>query len=109
MTDTIISVASDFSATPGGRFEKDGEFSGEAFRNGVVMPLLKASLASGEKLHVDLDGTAGYATSFLEEAFGGLVRALGRPLSGLLVIDTKNAIRKREVEGYIADAESKLR
>ena len=29
------------------------------------------------KLIVDLDGAAGYATSFLEEAFGGLAREFG--------------------------------
>jgi hypothetical protein len=109
MTDLIVSVARDFSATPGGRYEKDGEFSGEAFRTKIVGPLLKSALHKGEKLHINLDGTAGYATSFLEEAFGGLVRTLQAPIHKCIVIETDNPIRRREVEGYISDAEAKLK
>ena len=109
MTDLIVSVARDFSTTPGGRYERDGEFSGEAFRTRIMLPQLLIAMKAGEKLHVSLDGTAGYATSFLEEAFGGLVRLLKRPVRDSLVIETENPIRKREVESYISEAESKLR
>jgi hypothetical protein len=109
MTSLIVSVARDFSATPGGRYEKDGEFSGEAFRTKIVLPQLLEAMRAGDKLHVNLDGTAGYATSFLEEAFGGLVRYLKRSIKGTLVVESDNPIRLREVEGYIADAEAQLR
>lgn len=67
-------VREDFSATPGPRAEDEGFFSGEVFREKVLEPKLKLALSQKEKLFIDLDGTAGYGTSFLEEAFGGLIR-----------------------------------
>jgi len=69
-----ISIAKDFSEVPAGRFVADGEFSGERFRNEFLRPALVAA-APGEKLEIDIDGTAGYGSSFLEEVFGGLVRS----------------------------------
>ena len=69
---TVISVARDFSPTPAGRFLDDGPFPGERFRDEILMPALTA--AGNGQVTVDLDGTAGFGSSFLEEAFGGLVR-----------------------------------
>lgn len=65
-----IHVSEDFSATPGGRFIADGEFSGERFRD----QLLRPALANNDCVEITLDGTRGYGSSFLEEAFGGLIR-----------------------------------
>lgn len=70
-------IAKEFSETPGGRFRKHGPYSGEEFRDDVLCGLLRKAVASDEKLAVVLDGTGGYGSSFLEEAFGGLIR-LGR-------------------------------
>src|ERR1017187_3686511 len=70
----ILSVAKDFSETPGPRHREEGEFSGEEFLDGVLLPRFEETKAKGEILIVDLDGTEGYATSFLEAAFGGLAR-----------------------------------
>jgi len=64
-----ISVARDFSKTPGPRFIKQGSWSGEKFRQ-----LLEKQLKTHHSLIVDLDGTRGYGSSFLDEAFGGLIR-----------------------------------
>ncbi len=72
--DLTIVVARDFSRYPGGRYEADGDFSGEAFRNEKLLPALRRGLATGHVVIVDIDGAAGYPSSFLEEAFGGLVR-----------------------------------
>lgn len=69
-----IHVARDFSRFPGGRYKKDGPYSGEAFREEMLVPALLEALKSNSVVEVELDGTAGYASSFLEEAFGGLVR-----------------------------------
>lgn len=69
-----ISIAKDFSRIPGARFPKEGDFSGEEFRKNVLLPNLKEAIKRKEKLRVVLDGTAGLGTSFLEEAFGGLIR-----------------------------------
>ena len=65
-----ISIAKNFSRFPGGRFRTDGPFSGEAFRRKHLVPALRMDTP----LSVDLNGTLGYGSSFLEEAFGGLVR-----------------------------------
>jgi hypothetical protein len=66
-----ISIANDFTRFPGGRYREHGKGSGELFREDFLLPVLRA----GETAVVDLDGTSGYPSSFLEEAFGGLVRA----------------------------------
>jgi hypothetical protein len=64
-----ISVARDFSTHPGPRYIRQGSWSGEKFRK-----LLEERLRRHEQIVVDLDGTRGYGSSFLDEAFGGLVR-----------------------------------
>lgn len=67
-----IDVASDFSRTPGGRYYSDGPASGEKFREEFLLPALKQH----EIVTINLDGTRGYPSSFLEEAFGGAIRKL---------------------------------
>ncbi len=64
----------DFSRSPGGRFIAQGPWSGEEYRERVLVPALRKAIAAGDTLTVELDGTSGYGSSFLEEAFGGLVR-----------------------------------
>lgn len=66
-----INIAKDFSDAPGGRNISDGDYSGEQFRE----ELLKPAFEKNDKIiTIELDGTFGYPPSFLEEAFGGLVR-----------------------------------
>lgn len=104
MSETKIAIASDFSRFPAGRYATDGPFSGEAFRERKLVPLLK----EGHVIIVALDGTLGYGSSFLEEAFGGLVRnhafTLGR-LKELLRIQTADASLEKEVWLYIQEAD----
>lgn len=68
-----ICIARDFSETPGGRYRTDGLDSGEAFRDDVLDPALEKF----ETVHVHLDDPVGLPASFLEEAFGGIVRKHG--------------------------------
>lgn len=70
MENTEIHLAKAFSKFPAGRYKTDGPYSGQAFRENY----LRGPLREGKKVVVFLDGTAGYGSSFLEEAFGGLVR-----------------------------------
>ena len=72
-----LSVATAFTTTPGARYRTEGDFSGEEFREEHLEPLFLEAQKAGEKLTVILDGVEGYATSFLEEAFGGLARKYG--------------------------------
>src|SRR5665648_209293 len=69
-----IKIATDFSRIPCARFISEGDFPGEEFREKVLLPKLKDAIQKKEKLEIDLDGTAGLGTSFLEESFGGLIR-----------------------------------
>jgi hypothetical protein len=70
---TTIRVA-DYAPSPGGRFVSDGLYSGEWFRDDILAPALRQAAANSDILTVVLDGTSGYGSSFLEEAFGGLIR-----------------------------------
>ncbi|HKI62303.1 MAG TPA: STAS-like domain-containing protein [Mariprofundaceae bacterium] len=80
---TLI-VTRDFSITPGSRYISEGDFSGEEFRQGTLEPKVRTTIENGTELLIDLDGTAGYGTSFLEEAFGGLIRANGYSYDDLI-------------------------
>lgn len=73
---TII-ISKDFTETPGARYRHEGSFSGEEFREDILIPKFKQVQENNEKLLIDLDGGYGYPTSFLEEAFGGLSRVFG--------------------------------
>lgn len=69
--EVTISIAADFSRYPAGRTRQDGPLSGEVFREDKLEPLLRAK----NIVTINLDNVLGYGSSFLEEAFGGLVRA----------------------------------
>ena len=68
-----ISVAKDFSPYPAGRYEDDGDFSGRTFRQNHLVPALLRS----DRVEVNFEGVYGCGSSFLDEAFGGLVREEG--------------------------------
>ncbi|HCS62833.1 MAG TPA: hypothetical protein DIW64_01400 [Cellvibrio sp.] len=65
-----ILVAEEFTEFPSGRFRSEGKGSGEEFRDDFLIPALK----DHDKVTVVFDGVFGTASSFLEEAFGGLRR-----------------------------------
>lgn len=65
----VISVALEFSPTPAGRVEADGEHNATRFRERLLVPALER----GGVTVVDLDGVALCAASFVEEAFAPLV------------------------------------
>jgi hypothetical protein len=100
---TNISIAKDFSRFPAGRYKTDGPFPGEVCRGRLLVPALK----NHERVVVDLDGTLGYGSSFLEEAFGGLVREEGFTSSDLhrqLTFVSKDESLISEIWAYIEDA-----
>lgn len=69
-----INIAVDFSRIPGARYPEEGDFSGQEFRQTILLPKLQEAIKKKEMLTINLDGTAGLGTSFLEESFGGLIR-----------------------------------
>lgn len=104
-----ISIAKDFSLTPGPRSRHEGEFSGDQFLEEKLEPAFLLARDSGQPLVVDLDGVVGYATSFLEAAFGGLAR-IYEPrdvLQTLQLICKDEPSLVDEVKHYIEDARLK--
>ena len=74
MENIKINIARDFSKNTGIRFKKEGAFSGEKFREDLLIPKYVEALEKNVKLEINLDETEGFAASFLEESFGGLGR-----------------------------------
>lgn len=102
-----ISIAIDFSVTPGFRNVTDGPFSGEEFRKAQLVPLFE-DRQDDSPIEVNLDGGAGYATSFLEEAFGGLAREFGieRCLKRLSFVSEEEPLLRKEIKTYIEKTRS---
>lgn len=101
-----IQIGRDYSNAPAGRYLTDGPYSGERFRDNVLIP----SMEREDVVEVDLSGVAGYGSSFLEEVFGGLVRKWGGTKevlnSKLRVVakDPRKECYRLRVEKYMADA-----
>lgn len=71
MNNIVVNLM-DFSAHPGPRSKDTGDHSGEQFFEEVLDDKFYDALMKDAKLVVDIDGTAGIAASFLDEAFGRL-------------------------------------
>lgn len=103
MSSTVeLSVAKDFSEFPAGRYDADGPYPGQRFRR-----ILVEKLRLGTSVTVSLDGTMGYGSSFLEEAFGGLVRVEGftvAQLTSKLKVIASDQSLVAEVWSYIKSA-----
>lgn len=73
MKEKTISILESFSEYPGLRHCSISDESGEEFYHKVLNSEFKTVIDNQLLLVVNLDGTAGYAPSFLDEAFGNLV------------------------------------
>jgi hypothetical protein len=106
-----INIAEDFSPIPGARYPSEGDFSGEEFRTNILAPKLKEAIANSEILVINLDGSCGYGTSFLEESFGGLIRTDKLELSDIhkhiKFISNDDPAYIEEIESYLSDADKK--
>jgi hypothetical protein len=106
--DNIKIEVRSFSITPGSRYKEEGNkaHSGEEFREDYLEPKFMLARQSNVKLIVNLDGTIGYGTSWLEEVFGGLARKVGKDK----VLETIDFISEEEpyliddIKQYIKDA-----
>lgn len=101
-------IASEFSLYPAGRTAEDGPDNGTRFRTDFLVPRLRSASAA-DKLHVVLDGCRSFGSSFLEEAFGGLVRHEGftaDQLATIMVIDAERPVYwpyKRMIGKYLVE------
>ena len=68
----------DFSKTPYGRYERDGKYNAASFRDTRLAPAFANPEISRVNVYLDtVEEGYEYGSSFLEEAFGGLVRKCG--------------------------------
>lgn len=102
-----FNIAKEFSLVPGARYIREGDFSGELFRKNYLLPMVENVIKTNSILVLNLDGTAGYGTSFLEEAFGGLIRdgiKKGDILNHIEFISLEDPSYIDEIMEYIDDA-----
>ncbi|MDI6634372.1 STAS-like domain-containing protein [Pantoea dispersa] len=101
-----ILISKEFSKTPFGRYPSDGPNSAERFRKECLVP---AFVNATDPVEVDFDGIAlAIGSSFLEEAFGGLVRKEGidkAKLKRLLVVKSELPFYKQQISRFIDKAE----
>jgi len=100
-----VKIAEDFSNTPAARYISDGDFSGELFYNDILRSKYMEAINHNCDLLIDLDGTHGYATSFLDEAFGRLAIEFGKEkvLKRIKFISQEEPYLIEEIRGYIND------
>jgi len=79
-------VATQYTRNPGPRFKSQSPSSnsGQEFRDKLLLPRLRQCIESKDMLYCIFDGCSGAGVSFLEESFGGLIRA------GIAYSDIKN-------------------
>lgn len=103
-----IDIGRDYSRYPAGRYYADGDYNGQKFRETILIP----SLVENDKIIIYLDGTRGYDSSFLEEAFGGILREMKISLDNLLrkiEIVSDDEFQKAEIISYMRDAWEKVK
>ncbi|MFN3714832.1 MAG: STAS-like domain-containing protein [Alcanivoracaceae bacterium] len=110
MKNKTINIALDFSRFPGGRFRSDGPASGEAFRDDHLVPAINNG--GGGVTVISMDGVAGYGSSFLEEAFGGLIRLehiSEKDFWKSFSISASDSALLNEIKEYVHEAELNTR
>ncbi len=97
----MLSIANEYWPFPAGRVAADGDYNGEEFRKKHLVPLLIQAEKQGTKLVVSLDGLKSCGSSFLESAFGGLVRYDGYDQSQLRkileIVCTKPSLERYKI------------
>lgn len=81
-----LSIAKEFSRRPGFRTREEGQHSGQEFYEDLLRGKFAEALDSEKILVIDLDGTEGYPSSFLSEAFRLLVKDYGKEKANNYII-----------------------
>lgn len=102
-------VAAQYTRKLGPRYKHQSEKhdTGEEFRETLLLPALRECIQNNEELYVVFDGCSGAGVSFLEESFGGLIRAgvaYQDIKSWLRIVWNANPRKKTQAEGYIEKA-----
>lgn len=106
----ILVFVKEFSKVPGSREMDEGRKSnsGEEFRIKFLEPAFLTAREKKIKVTVDLDGTIGYGTSWLEEVFGGLARIYGteKVQNTLEIVSREEPYLVDDINAYIDEAEN---
>ena len=70
-----INIAREFSPILMVRHKQKDMKSGEEFREEILLPRVRQAVQERTILQIDFDGLKGINLSFLDESFGGIVRA----------------------------------
>ncbi len=102
----VFNVA-EYTDTPIGRNSLDGPKNGADYRDNVVVP----ALVDYQTIKLDFSETIGTTPSFLEEIFGGIIRARilsPAELKRRVIVISKYESVKRNINKYIDEAAAKL-
>lgn len=99
MEELKIIIRTDFSDSPGARYRKDGDFSGEEFYDTLLLPKFEQAIQNNRKLIIDLDGVWGYPSSFVSGSFGKLSIEFGasKVLETIIFISMESETRKDRI------------
>ncbi|QHQ15789.1 DUF4325 domain-containing protein [Pectobacterium parmentieri] len=104
-----IMIANDFSRTPFGRYVTDSPNSAERFRRELLAPAFRGV---EQQVEVDFSGVSlGVGSSFLEEAFGGLIRKEGVPKDRIirnLLVKSQLPIYEQQIRKFVEDAKPEV-
>ena len=103
-----IKISRDFSVIPGGRTIAEGNFSGEEFRDTILMRKYCEAEEQDTQLLINFDDCYGIGTSFLEEAFGGLVRVYHKHgvMDRIIIVATEDETIPENIKRFVEDAEA---
>lgn len=106
-----IKVLTQFSESPGPRYCRQGKWSGEQFYHEILNQAFGKAYKNGETLTLDLDGTDGYMSSFLDEAIGNLVYDFGMQAvkDYLIIISKEEPVWKKVIENEVIPEWSKYK
>lgn len=77
----------EFTEYPGPGKAEFGNFSGEEFLEKKLWPAYQNARSKGQVLFIDMDGTAGFGTSFARESILGLIkRANSRSIHNEIIV-----------------------
>ena len=98
-----IKILTQFCESPGPRYCRQGKWSGEQFYHEILNQSFGEAYQNGDKLILDLDGTDGYMSSFLDEAIGNLVYDFGMQVvkDNLIVISREEPVWKKVIENEV--------
>ena len=90
----VINIAKDFTTTPGARYYSDGPKSGEEFFVEKLKNSFQTALDKDVRLKIEMDGTEGYASSFINETFRRLGEEFGSEEAWNRLIIVSNEVPK---------------